>query len=49
MSEAADRSLRRDLAEAQRALEAMRASSSWRVTAPLRAFSRMMRGLGRAG
>jgi LmbE family N-acetylglucosaminyl deacetylase len=47
MSEAADRSLRRDLAEAQRALEAMRASSSWRVTAPLRAFSRMVRGLGR--
>lgn len=49
LAEAADRGLRRDLAAAERELKALHASSSWRVTAPLRAISRMLRGLGRAG
>jgi hypothetical protein len=49
VTEAADRVLRRDLADLQRELRAMRASSSWRVTAPLRAVSRVLRGFGRGG
>lgn len=47
--EAADRSLRRSVADLERELNAIRSSNSWRLTAPLRAVSRLLRALVRPG
>jgi LmbE family N-acetylglucosaminyl deacetylase len=43
LTEAADRGLRRDLAAAQKELQALHSSTSWRITAPLRTASRIVR------